>query len=81
MAPRARGAEPATATPASSARPSVAAIVKAPKQSEKTRPTPLGATLYATTKALVRWTEENQRAIVSARAEFDLRAAAPTPSA
>jgi len=38
--------------------------------------TPLGASLHATIKALVTWTEDNQMEIAAARAEYDLRAAA-----
>ncbi|MFI6514587.1 winged helix-turn-helix transcriptional regulator [Spirillospora sp. NPDC050679] len=38
--------------------------------------TPLGASLHATIKALVTWTEDHQMEIAAARAEYDLRAAA-----
>jgi DNA-binding HxlR family transcriptional regulator len=38
--------------------------------------TPLGETLHATIRTLVAWTEEHQREIATARAEYDARAAA-----
>jgi DNA-binding HxlR family transcriptional regulator len=36
--------------------------------------TPLGATLHATIRTLVDWTEEHQSEIATARAEYDARA-------
>lgn len=42
--------------------------------------TPLGASLHATIKALVTWTEDHQREIAAARSAYDAKAAAsPTP--
>ncbi|MEV0275268.1 helix-turn-helix domain-containing protein [Streptomyces sp. NPDC050610] len=38
--------------------------------------TPLGATLHATIQSLVTWTERHQAEIASARADYDVRAAA-----
>jgi DNA-binding HxlR family transcriptional regulator len=39
--------------------------------------TPLGATLHATIKSLVEWTEAHQPEIAAARAAYDARAAVP----
>jgi DNA-binding HxlR family transcriptional regulator len=39
--------------------------------------TPLGATLHATIKSLVEWTETHQREVAAARAEYDARTAVP----
>lgn len=43
--------------------------------------TPLGATLHATIRALVTWTEEHQREIAAARAAYDVRMAAEQAAA
>ncbi|KAB8183133.1 transcriptional regulator [Microbispora catharanthi] len=43
--------------------------------------TPMGATLHATIRALVVWTEEHQNAIAAARAAYDRRVAAEQEAA
>ena len=43
--------------------------------------TPLGATLHATIRTLVTWTEEHQSEIATARAEYDARATTATARA